>query len=207
VKKPLHAGLELRAGAYDTFGGINSRERRARYGTSASSRKRVPRMYWTVAQVKTLRERFAQSHLERLGFPVYLPRIVESRRNHSRRVDVVAPLFPGYCFFEISLQWAAARSCPGVVRLVMDGMSPAKVPDAVLAEIRAREVRGLVELPKRRLMAGDRVRILAGPFRDHIAALDCEMNGAERVAVLLYVLGAQHRTTLPRDHIEAATGL
>ena len=35
-------------------------------------------------------------------------------------------------------------------RLVMDGLVPARVPDCVIAEIRSRERRGLIELPKLR---------------------------------------------------------
>jgi len=39
----------------------------------------------------------------------------------------------------------------GVRRLVMDGEQPARVPDAVIAEIRSRERDGLVDLSKPRL--------------------------------------------------------
>jgi len=34
-----------------------------------------------------------------------------------------------------------------VVRLIMDGLLPAHVPDAVISEIRSRERGGVVELP------------------------------------------------------------
>jgi transcription antitermination factor NusG len=50
----------------------------------------------------------------------------------------------------------------------MDGVRPAKVPDDVIREIRDRERNGAIELPKRMLKCGDRVRILAGPFRGHL---------------------------------------
>jgi hypothetical protein len=45
----------------------------------------------------------------------------------------------------------------------MDGPVPARVPDAVISEIRSRERGGLVELPKLRLEPGARVRVLQGP--------------------------------------------
>jgi hypothetical protein len=76
-------------------------------------------------------------------------------------------LFPGYAFVLIELQWHAARWDPGTCGLIMDGAQPARVPDAVIGEIRSRERGGLVELPKLRLepcaSAG-----FAGPLRDHI---------------------------------------
>jgi transcriptional antiterminator RfaH len=102
----------------------------------------------------------------------------------------------------ITLQWHAARWCPGVVRLVMDGLQPAKVPDAVIEEIRGRERNGAVELPKRRLQYGDRVKILAGPFRGHLA-MYAGLSGPERVAVLLQILGGQQRATLAQRDVEA----
>jgi transcriptional antiterminator RfaH len=118
-----------------------------------------------------------------------------------RARETVSALFPGYAFVVIELQWLAARWCPGVVRLVMDGLQPAKVPGAVIEEIRGRERNGAVELPKRRLQYGDRVKILAGPFRGHLA-MYAGMSGSERVAVLLQ-LGGPQRVTLTQRDIEA----
>ena len=46
------------------------------------------------------------------------------------------PLFVGYTFVLIQLQWHAARWAPGTLGLIMDGERPARVPDAVIAEIR-----------------------------------------------------------------------
>ena len=53
------------------------------------------------------------------------------------------PLFPGYIFIAIVLQWHAARWGPGVAHIIMDGMTPARVPDHIIDEIRSRERGGL----------------------------------------------------------------
>jgi hypothetical protein len=75
----------------------------------------------------------------------------------------VTPLFPGYCFTRIELQWHAIRQCPGVIRVVRcGGDEPSHLPDEVIAEIRARERTGAIELPKCKLKAGDRVQINSG---------------------------------------------
>jgi transcriptional antiterminator RfaH len=84
----------------------------------------------------------------------------------------------------------------------MDGLQPAKVPDAVIEEIRGRERNGAIELPKRMLKCGDRVRILAGPFKGHLA-IYAGMSAHERVAVLLQILGAATRVTLASTDIQA----
>ena len=158
--------------------------------------------YWSVARLALNQERLALHCLGLAGFETYLPRLRERRVVRGRWVERQPPLFPGYAFIVIELQWHAARWAPGTLGLVMDGTVPARVPDVVIAELRARERGGLIELPKPRgFRRGDQVRIVRGPFREHIA-LYAGMSGRERVAVLLQLLGAQQRTELPADAIE-----
>jgi transcriptional antiterminator RfaH len=158
--------------------------------------------YWAVAQLQPNRTALALQMLAQEGFTVYAPKLRERRTIRGRREDSEVALFPGYAFVTIELQWHAARWCPGVIRLVMDGLKPAKVPDAVIEEIRGRERNGAVELSQRALRHGDRVKILAGPFRGHLA-IYAGMSAHERVAVLLQILGGQQRVTLAQRDIEA----
>src|SRR5215831_3020579 len=159
-------------------------------------------MYWACARLESRREALATHCLALAGFTVYLPRLRERRLVRGRRIEVSPPLFPGYAFVAIALQWHGARWCAGVRDLIMDGAAPARVPDGIIAEIRARETGGLIELPPR-LKRGDPVRILRGPFREQLALYQGQ-NGHERVAVLLSLLGGQHRVTLPRADVEQA---
>jgi transcriptional antiterminator RfaH len=85
----------------------------------------------------------------------------------------------------------------------MDGDRPAKVADAVIAEIRSRERGGLIELPKPPpLRRGDRVRILHGPFSGHLAIF-ADMRPRQRVEVLLRLLGGEQRVTMAKLDVEA----
>ena len=89
------------------------------------------------------------------NFTVYAPKLRERRTIRGRREDSESLLFPGYAFVLVRLQWHRARWChPGVVRLIMDGIGPAKVSDAVIEEIRGRERKGAIELPRRLLKPG-----------------------------------------------------
>jgi transcriptional antiterminator RfaH len=119
--------------------------------------------YWACAQLAPSRERLALHCLQQVaGFEVYAPRIKAPRGARSRNPRL---LFPGYVFVLIVLQWHAAMRTPGVVRLVLDGGIPARVPDNVIAELRARERNGLLQLPEpRRFRAGERVRVIHGPL-------------------------------------------
>jgi hypothetical protein len=65
----------------------------------------------------------------------------------------------------------------------------------VIDDIRRRERDGVIEL--RRLRVGARVRILCGPFRDHLG-LCTGMTERERVLILLNVLGAQRQVRCGR---------
>jgi hypothetical protein len=88
-------------------------------------------------------------------------------------------------------------------RIVLDGAQPARVPDDVIAEIRARERNGLVQLPKREMFhVGDQVRILQGPFA---GCLYAGMRAHERVLVLLALLGGQQRVEVPKADVEAVS--
>jgi transcriptional antiterminator RfaH len=158
--------------------------------------------YWSAAQLEPNRTRLALHLLDLHGYETYCPRIRERRVSRGRAVEAPRELFVGYCFVLIVAgRWYTARWCPGVTRVVLAGERPAAVPDAVIAEIRARERDGLVELPKPpKLKRGDRVRIVSGAFDRHLALYEGQ-TAHERVAVLQF-LGAQHRTKLPANAIE-----
>jgi len=156
--------------------------------------------YWAVTQLVPHRTSLALHMLAQQNFTVYAPKVRERRIIRGHKTEVLSALFPGYAFVLITLQWHAARWCPGVVRLVMDGMQPAKVPDEVIRQIRDRERNGAIELPRRVLKRGDRVRILAGPFRGHLAVY-AGMRAHERITVLLEMLGRQQCVTLGEQDV------
>jgi transcriptional antiterminator RfaH len=159
--------------------------------------------YWTVAQVEGQQERAAQHFLRLNGFESYCPRLRVMRRNHGRQIVSKPPLFPCYIFLEVVNGWWSARWCPHVVRLILNGMMPAVVPDCVIAEIQSREHNGLIELPKLpRFKPGDTVRIGRGAFQGRLA-LYADQPAPERVAILLQLLGAARRLELAADAVEA----
>src|SRR5262245_40113522 len=118
--------------------------------------------FWYIAQTQTLRESAVQRRLEETGLQSYLPRI--------QVADRPAPLFPGYLMVQPVPEWYAVRWTPGVVRLLMDGERPARLPDRVVAELRQRERNGLIRLPKKPnpLKAGQRVQITRGTFEGRV---------------------------------------
>jgi hypothetical protein len=61
--------------------------------------------YWCVARLQHHREQLALDCLKRGGYGTYYPRLREQRRSHGRKIEARPPLFPGYCFVSIELQW------------------------------------------------------------------------------------------------------
>ena len=117
---------------------------------------------------------------------------------------VTPALFPGYVFVLVELQWHAIRRTPYVIKLLMNGEQPARVPDLTIEELRGRERNGVIELPgpPPRLRPGASVRVTGGPFRGHLG-LCAGLAPRERVIILLRLLGSQQRVTLPAGDVEA----
>ena len=158
--------------------------------------------YWACARLVPHQERLALFHLNRLGFQTYCPLLREHRISHGRKIEVRPMLFPGYLFLTVETQWYAARWSIGVIGLIMNGLTPARVPDDVIAELRGRERNGVIDLPKREAFkAGDKVKILKGPFADHLGLYQGQ-RPHERVLVLLALLGGEQRVTLATKDIE-----
>jgi transcriptional antiterminator RfaH len=161
--------------------------------------------YWAAAQLQPQRDGLAALCLRQAGFEIYVPRLREPRTAHGRKVVRTPLLFPGYLFVFIRLQWHTARWAPGVVRLVMNGVGPAAVPNGVIADLKGRETGGLIDLPKPpKFRTGDRVRVTSGPFVG-LTGLCAGMRPHERVEVLLAILGGSQRVTLAADEVEAAS--
>jgi len=160
--------------------------------------------YWAVARLQPQHENAGLTHLRLNGYEIYYPRVREKRVRHGRRIEVRPPLFWGYVFFTVRDGiWYTARWSIGVMGVIMDGTKPARVPDAVIAEIKGRERGGAVVLPTREwFKPGDEVRVSQGPLMGHLA-LYVGMRPRERVLVLLALLGGQQRVELPKDSIEA----
>ena len=155
--------------------------------------------YWAAAQFHSRHERLALHCLGLAGFTAWLPRILERRRLQGRWRQVPCPLFRGYLFVLIEARWHEAHYCPGVSRLLMNGERPAPIPDQVIAELRAREIDGVVKLPEPppRLCKGGKVRIATGPFRGHLGLI-AGLSPRERVTVLLKFLGGDSADDVAR---------
>ena len=86
----------------------------------------IPMSFWAAAQLQPNRTSLALHCLALAGYEVCYPRLRVNRRSYGRRILVAPPLFPGYCFVAVELQWHTARWSIGVIGLIMDEIRPAR---------------------------------------------------------------------------------
>ena len=84
------------------------------------------------------------------------------------------------------------------------GMKGSRV-QAVIREIQAREDRhGFVKLPRRQFVPGQSVRITSGSLLGQ-CGIHQRSTGAERISILLELLGRKVTVQLPETHVEPIT--
>jgi transcriptional antiterminator RfaH len=137
---------------------------------------------WYIVQTKPHKEASVESFLRSIVADVYLPRIVERVRAGPTMQRRISPMFPSYLFARLSLDslGKTVRYTQGVRDFVRFGGRAQPVPPETVEAIRAR-----IGPPPVRFQAGERLQINEGPLRGLEVVFEREMNGPERVAVLL----------------------
>lgn len=147
-------------------------------------------MGWTVGVAKPNCENIAEENLLQQGYGCYFPRY---KTLHKNKVVLIRPLFPRYIFIHIDKLWYSIRGTRGISYLLMDDTGPAKVPEAVITSIKAKEDRdGFIILgdnsKPERFAKGQTVHTSDGPLSGLDLIYD-GMAGCDRVRVLTSLLG------------------
>jgi transcriptional antiterminator RfaH len=153
-------------------------------------------MIWAVIQCKPGRERWVRFFLLKwLHLECYLPRIKHRKRTQA--------LFPGYCFVQIENRWFDILRQPYVIRLLMNGERPARIPNEFIDNLYKRERNGFVKLPQPpKFRRGQPVKVIRGTFNG-MAGIHDGMSGRDRERVLLELLGRKVRIELPTADVLA----
>lgn len=163
------------------------------------------RWYAVNSQVK--RELRAQTQLEHQGYRTYLPKRLNTVRHARKLSTVVAAFFPRYLFVALDLsccQWRCINSTFGVSSLVMAGELPHPVPPGVVeAMIAATDAKGLLSF-EQKLKVGGPVRLLAGPFAEHLGTLE-RLDDSGRVRVLLEIMGGKIPVQIASELVTTAS--
>jgi transcriptional antiterminator RfaH len=156
---------------------------------------------WYLIQSKARQEGVAELNLKRLGVETFCPRLRALKLNRSKATGEEV-LFPGYLFIkaDMTADYRKVTYAHGVLRVVMFGAAPAVVEEEIIGSIRERAHHGLVTpVPPSILKSGQIVRIQKGPFDGFEAIFEKELNGSQRVALLLKTVAYQGRVVIDRD--------
>jgi transcription elongation factor/antiterminator RfaH len=148
---------------------------------------------WYAVHTQPFCEFRAEVNLANQSFRTFMPRRHKTVRHARKLRSVESPFFPRYLFVVLNLdrdRWRSVNGTFGVARLVMRGDSPEPVQRGVVeALLASTDCEGILRLADR-LRIGSPVRMLAGPFADHLATLE-HLDDNGRVRVLLGMLGRQ----------------
>lgn len=157
---------------------------------------------WYALYTKPKKERQVDALLQEQGIETYLPTVQRKVRRRDRPDRIV--YFPCYLFARLDLSDTPRSSIdwmPGIRHIVSLGERPAVVADEIVALLR-RRLEGIEEMGYGSLKQGDRVRITSGPLRELEAIFDQPLSAADRVRVLLDVMGRM--TPVEIDHSQIA---
>ena len=150
-------------------------------------------MRWYAVHTQPLSEIRAQGHLTNQNFRTFLPKRHKTVRHARKMSTIKAPFFPRYLFVALDInrhQWRSVNGTFGVSRLVMQGDRPNPVLAGVVETlIASADESGILQFGPH-LKVGGTVRLMAGPFAEHLAILD-RLDDSGRVRVLLDLMGRQ----------------
>lgn len=150
-----------------------------------------PTILWLALYTQPHKEYMVREYLESVGMGVYLPELLNKVQRSDRRAR--RPFFPNYIFVQnpgedrlYEIRWI-----PGLRQIVTFGNKAALVPNALIEEIRERLK--TFELPEKELFkAGDRIKIIRGPFEGIDVIFDRRLSDRDRVRVFLELLNRVH---------------
>lgn len=164
----------------------------------------ITRKNWYLLVAKPHKDAYAEEQLINQGYEVYRPVAKYMKVQRGKKIKVFDSLFPRYLFINMreSLDdWGPIRSTRGVQGIVKFGINPAKVDDAIIEGIRAKEDSlSDKSINLERLKEGQFIKINKGPLNG-LGGVFTNYNGEHRVMILLDFLGRQTAVTIHADNI------
>ena len=163
--------------------------------------------HWYAVYCKPREDERAEVHLRRQDFEVFRPKHRVRRRRQGRMTTLVESLFPRYLFIhldDVSENWGPIRSTRGVAGLVRWGSRVPRVPDVVVDCLQQQvDTAGCIPTPPADYRAGDRLRILEGPFAG-LEGVFYSRDSDQRVTLLLEFMQQPQRMPFPEAALERA---
>ncbi|MGD9577615.1 MAG: transcription termination/antitermination protein NusG [Syntrophorhabdus sp.] len=161
---------------------------------------------WYVVNTKPRNEDRAAMNLSNGGIEVLAPKLKLRKFKEGKFVHVVEPMFPGYIFvrFHPVDEFRMVKYARGVKTIVQFGGPIIPLQDEVIEFIRTKLENGVASVEKPKIGKGEKVLIKDGPFKGFSGIFEDELDGKERVAILLEGVNYCAKMEIDRDLIDTA---
>lgn len=168
-------------------------------------KQRENKMQWYAVYTKPKSEDAVAGSLENAGIEVFNPRLKQKKYVQGAYRNKINPLFPCYLFvkFEPETTSHMIKYTRGVRRIV-GGDLPWPVSDEIIDVIRDQEEDGIVTIKPPQFKYGDSVAINDGPLAGLKGIFEKELNGQERVVLLLSAIEYQARVVVDNAFLTKA---
>ena len=153
---------------------------------------------WFLLKTKTRQEKRAMENLQRQHTECYCPEVFVDKIFRGKKSQAIEILFPGYLFVNFRNPAASIQSVKntrGVQSFVSFGGHPARVPSALIQELKENtkpsENLFISNFPKK----GDKLKVTEGPFAG-MSVVFSQLNGDERAEVLLNIMNQEVKTSI-----------
>ena len=145
---------------------------------------------WLVLRTKSRQENAVEGWLRQKAINSFLPVHNVPGRRKDRKVVLEVPLFPGYVFVQPRAdQFEKIRYIPGSCGLVFSGNGPAAMPEGDMEAVKILVRSGAALAPNPRLIRGQRVQVMSGPFMG-IQGEFVRTQGRERLVINAHLLSS-----------------
>jgi transcriptional antiterminator RfaH len=161
---------------------------------------------WYLVNTHPRQEARAETNLISLGVEILAPKCKERKRNFytGEATYCTKPIFPNYIFarFIANNLHQKIRYTRGVRQLVSFGDTPAIIEDEIIDMVRSRiKEDGYIWFIED-LKPGDEVIIKDGPLKDFAGVFEREMQGSDRVRILLRTVSYQAHVEIEKDLVK-----
>jgi Transcription antiterminator len=162
---------------------------------------------WFVVHTKPSQEETVALHLKRKGIETYAPKLETYTYNGLKKIKKTKSLFPNYLFARCERK-NVPQVCwtRGVKKVLWENNAPQPIADELILSLKSlTDNDGLIRPVRwRTYQKHDLVLITSGPFKDLYALFDHWESDKERVCLLLNLLNAQIRVTVPAALVAVA---
>ena len=158
---------------------------------------------WYVVATKPRNEDRAAMNLLNGGIEVLAPRLKLRKFKDGKFVEIIEPMFPGYIFvrFHPVDEFRMVKYARGVKTIVHFGGKIVPLQDNMVELIKTRLENGVASIQKPKISKGEKILIKDGPFKGFSGIFESELDGKERVAILLEGVNYCAKMEIDRDLI------